>query len=431
MKRKLSFISIAILLCMVFALISCDASMTGPGFSGGGYSEDSTGEGTSDVEGGKDQAQVTLPAGMMTAGAVNDNDYYAAWLKLFMQEEKDEQGNVITPAGKFYAASIPERSMGFNSLNRVLVSVTSAGLPVAGAKVVAFDASGMPIFSAVSDAQGKAYLFVNDESGTVQVTSGEGSASCEFTAQERELSVELDTCGEKLNVIEIMFVVDVTGSMGDELSFLKAELADVIRKIAQTDSQTSIKLAFLFYRDVGDVVPFYYCDFTEVTNELGMTKMQAALSLQNASGGGDYPEAVDQALEKAVSKQWSTGNTTKLIFHVLDAPIHSGSTYEKRFSDAVISAAAQGIRICPIICSGAAGETEYISRQAAIYTGGTFIFVTDDSGIGNAHHDPNIPNIVVELLNSMLVRIIKGYHTGVFEEPVYWKDDPGLATWNK
>ena len=431
MKRKLGLISIVILLSMVFGLISCSSAMGGGGFYGSPDYGESSPDGSEPTDKDDDSQQVTLPAGLLTAGACNDNDYYTAWLSLFAQEEADEQGNVITPAGKFYAASIPERSMGFNSLNRVLVSVTSAGLPVAGAKVVAFDASGMPIFSAVSDAKGKAYLFVNDESGTIQVNSGEGSASCEFNAQERELSVELDSCGEKLNVIEIMFVVDVTGSMGDELRFLKAELADVIRKIAQTASQTSIKLAFLFYRDDGDAVPFYYCDFTEVTNELGMAKMQAALSLQNASGGGDYPEAVDQALEKAVSKQWSTGNTTKLIFHVLDAPIHSGSTYEKRFSDAVISAAAQGIRICPIISSGAAGETEYISRQAAIYTGGTFIFLTDDSGIGNAHHDPNIPNIVVELLNSMLVRIIKGYHTGVFEEPVYWKDDPGLATWNK
>ena len=65
--------------------------------------------------------------------------------------------------------------------------------------------------------------------------------------------------------------------------------------------------------------------------------------------------------------------------------------------------------------------------QAAIYTGGTFIFVTDDSGIGNSHYDPNIPNVTVELFNSMLVRLVKGYHTGVFEDPIYWKEDENLA----
>ena len=128
----------------------------------------------------------------------------------------------------------------------------------------------------------------------------------------------------------------------------------------------------------------------------------------------------------AIGKQWSTGATTKLIFHVLDAPAHSGTSHEMKFNSAILSAAEKGIRISPIICSGAAELTEYTMRQAAIYTGGTFIFVTDDSGIGNEHHDPGLPNATVELLNSMLVRLVKGYHTGQFDAPVYWKDDPAL-----
>jgi hypothetical protein len=67
-------------------------------------------------------------------------------------------------------------------------------------------------------------------------------------------------------------------------------------------------------------------------------------------------------------------------------------------------------------------------RQAAIYTGGTFIFITDDSGIGNPHYDPNLPNVTIELLNSLIVRLVKGYHTGEFDDPIFWKDDPALAT---
>ena len=66
-------------------------------------------------------------------------------------------------------------------------------------------------------------------------------------------------------------------------------------------------------------------------------------------------------------------------------------------------------------------------REAAIYTGGTFIYVTDDSGIGGEHHDPDIPNVTVELLGSLMVRVVKGYHTGSFDDPVYWLDDPCLT----
>lgn len=323
---------------------------------------------------------------------------------------------------------MPMYSWGFNSLDRVKVYVSNGDKAVAGATVVATDEQGNTLYSAVTDAEGNAYLFPNAESGIIIITNGTDSITATFSAEERSVSVELNTEDKKLNVIEIMLVVDVTGSMGDEINFLKAELADVIDRIAFNDSNTIIKLAMLFYRDTEDKVPFEYYDFTDVTTAEGLAKQQSALNGQKASGGGDYPEAVDQALDMAVSKQWSTGATTKIIFHVLDAPAHSGDKYAEKLVNATKSAAEQGIRICPIICSGAAEVAEYTMREVAIYTGGTFIYVTDDSGIGGSHYDPNLPNATIELLNSLMVRLVKGYHTGVFEEPIYWKQDPNLGT---
>ena len=435
MKKILGFLLVLAFALTTFACAEADGGFGG-GYKNGFYGDvgasDTLIDSETDSEGSEmgegesnDQEVVWLPAGMITAGAWNDNDNYQMWISLFNQGNEEEE----IENGKFYDYTVKNKLWGFNSLNRVKVTVTSGGTPVSGATVVAYSADGNALlFSAVSDAQGNAYLFVNEDEGTVWVTSGEGSATADFTPQNRELSIELDSHGEKLNVIEIMLVVDVTGSMGDEMSFLKAELADVIRKIAANDSKTVIKLAFIFYRDLDDKVPFDEYGFMDVTDSIGMEHRQADLEKQNASGGGDYEEAVDEALERAVNAQWSTGATTKLIFHVLDAPAHSGSKYESKFNAAVVEAAKKGIRICPILCSGAAEITEYTMRQAAIYTGGTFIFVTDDSGIGGSHHDPNLPNVTVELLNSMLVRLVKGYHTGEFENPIYWKDDPALAT---
>lgn len=361
---------------------------------------------------------VRLPAGMITAGAHNDNQYYSDWQRLFEQGENEN--------GKFFIYTNPSYSWGFNSLNRVKVSVTNGENAVSGASVVATDSQGNTLFSAVSDANGNAYLFTAMESGNITVTSGDGSAAASFDADNRDISVNLDSCGEKRNIIEIMLVVDVTGSMGDEIDFLKAELADVINRIAENNSGAAIKLAMLFYRDTDDRVPFDYYDFTDVTTSAGMLAQQTALNLQYATGGGDYPEAVDEALDLAVNKQWSSGATTKIIFHVLDAPAHEGSKYATKLVNATKTAAEKGIRICPIICSGAAESTEYTMREAAIYTGGTFIFVTDDSGIGGSHHDPSLPNTTIELLNSLMVRLVNGYHTGDFEDPIYWKQDPNL-----
>ena len=388
----------------------------------GGVSDDAEAEEPSDKTEDKPVDNIRLPSGMITAGAWNDNTYYQSWIDLFNQGENSN--------GKFYHYTTPMYSWGFNSLNRVKVFVSGGEKPVAGATVVATDEQGNTLYSAVTDAEGNAYLFPSAESGIITITNGTDSTTTTFSAEERSISVELNTEDKKLNVIEIMLVVDVTGSMGDEINFLKAELADVINRIASNDSNTVIKLAMLFYRDTEDKVPFDYYDFTDVTTAEGLANQQAALNKQSASGGGDYPEAVDQALEMAVNKQWSTGATTKIIFHVLDAPAHSGTKYAEKLVKATKTAAEQGIRICPIICSGAAEATEYTMREAAIYTGGTFIFVTDDSGIGGSHHDPNLPNATIELLNSLMVRLVKGYHTGVFEEAIYWKQDPNLGITN-
>ena len=447
MKKIKKILALLMAMAFVLSTVACAAAdgYMGAGPGGGYYGESFVGgleddavEPSDPSEGGEadggetegeedkkeEEVIVRLPSGMITAGAWNDNDNYSMWLSLFSQGNEEEE----IADGKFYSYVLSNKLWDFNSLKRVKVSVTNEGTPVSGATVVAFDNQDNALFTAVSDAQGNAYLFVTEDEGKVTIASGEGTASAEFTAESRELSVELSARDEKLNVVEIMFVVDVTGSMGDEINFLKAELADVINKIAAADSETVIKLALLFYRDLNDKVPFYYCDFIDVTDPVGLELRISELEKQFASGGGDYEEAVDEALEMAVEKQWSTGNTTKLIFHVLDAPAHSGKKYETRFNAAVLAAAQKGIRICPILCSGAAELTEYTMRQAAIYTGGTFIFVTDDSGIGGSHHDPNLPNVTVELLNSMLVRLVKGYHTGEFEEPIYWRDDPALAT---
>ena len=402
-------------------------SMESPEYGGDDVFDEAPGGDDAGAEGGESDSgeevkpdEIYLPSGMITAGAWVDNDNYQMWLDLFAQGEQEN--------GKFYEYTSSSNSLGFNSQNRVKVTVKNGENAVAGATVIASDSQGNSLFSAVSDAQGNAYLFVDELEGTVTVTSGEGSASAVFSKDERELSVELSQSAGKINVIEIMLVVDVTGSMGDEINFLKAEISDVISKIAENNSNAAIKLAMLFYRDKNDAVPFRYFDFTNVNEKSGMDQQQASLNTQIAEGGGDYPEAVDEALEMAVNQKWSTGATTKIIFHVLDAPLHSGSKYESNFVNAVKNAAEKGIRICPILCSGADGLTEYSMREAAIYTGGTFVFVTDDSGIGGSHHDPNLPNVTVELLNSLMVRLVNGYHTGNFEPPVYWKDDPNLAT---
>lgn len=350
-------------------------------------------------------------AGLITASAWDDNTYYSMWKKLFEKGQTEEENGRLL--------GYTEQGWNISSTSRVAVSVTSGEAAVAGAKVVARDADGNTLFKAVTDAKGKAYLFPSAEAGSIVVTKGDATATANFSEEERELSLTLESDSGKKNLIELMFVVDVTGSMGDEINYLKAELGDVIRRIAQNDSETRISLSFLFYRDEDDEEKFCYVDFRDVTDPEDYEVQQAELKKQFATGGGDYPEAMDEALALAVGKQWSA-SATKMIFLVLDAPCHSTKQNKTTFSSAVRSAAEQGIRICPVLASGADGLTEYLTRSAAVLTGGTFVFITDDSGIGGSHYDPDLPNAVVERLNMLMVRLILGYHTGAFSAPIPW-----------
>ena len=353
----------------------------------------------------------SVGAGKITASARNDNDYYEDWQKLFVKGQTEEEN------GKFYDV-VNKIDWGFDSACRISVSATCFGDPVAGAKVVYNDGNGNE-YSCVTGADGKAYILTRNKKGKINVKSGDYSASQNVDGND-DYNFELNGKEEKANTIRLMFVVDVTGSMGDELQYLNQELKDVIKRVSEI-GEIKIDLALLFYRDHEDSEVFAYSDFLDVTDAQNLNLQQSVLAKQRASGGGDLPEAVDEALEMAVNKNWGDDTSTKLIFHVLDAPPHEGQEYSTRYYKAIKTATEKGIRISPVLCSGGDILCEYLVRQAAVYTSGTFIYVTDHSGIGNAHYDPDIPDVTVEKLNDMLVRLIKGYYTGTFEEPVPWK----------
>jgi hypothetical protein len=58
------------------------------------------------------------------------------------------------------------------------------------------------------------------------------------------------------------------------------------------------------------------------------------------------------------------------------------------------------------VCSGTDKSTEYVMRSIALATNGSYVFLTDDSGVGDKHIKPTTDNYRVELLNDLLQRVI-------------------------
>lgn len=427
---KLTLTVICLTLATLF-LFGCAASPSGggagggyyPGGAGGAFTDGETSDATpsaptggeegyddTDESGEASDKGQNAYAGLMTAGAHDDNLYYQLYTSLFLK------GQTAAEDGKFLIYKEKD-DWGVNTLDRIKVTVENDGAKVSNANVIFTDNEEKVVYSAQTNSAGVAYLFGNDRGGKITVISGEGENTVAVSQDDTEVTVTLDKSAQKGKNIEIMLVVDVTGSMGDEITYLKNELSDVVNRVVKSFGDAKVKLALLFYRDEDDAEEFAYSDFLDVTDSKNLTVQQSFINKQKASGGGDYPEAVDEALEIAVSKQWSD-NATKIIFHVLDAPPHAKAADKARYKKALLSASEKGIRICPILASGADVTTEYLTRQAAVMTGGTFVFITDHSGIGNSHLDPEIPNVVIEKLNDLMVRLIKGYYVGEFEDPV-------------
>ncbi|MEO8771556.1 MAG: carboxypeptidase-like regulatory domain-containing protein [Ferruginibacter sp.] len=203
------------------------------------------------------------------------------------------------------------------------------------------------------------------------------------------------------NKVEIAFLVDATGSMQDEINYLKEELEDVLTKITVKDTSLDLHTGAVFYRDNGDAYLTKVQAFTS-----GISNTSNFIKQQNADGGGDYPEAVNEGLDAAINKlQWSNDARTRIIFLLMDAPPHDEA--REQMTTLIIRAANKGIRIVPVACSGTDKATEFIMRSIALATNGSYLFLTDDSGIGDAHIKPTTDEVKVELLNDLLQRTIE------------------------
>lgn len=349
-------------------------------------------------------------AGQLTVSELSDYDDFDYFKSLFTYDQ-DQGDGIFT---HFYDPTY------FDPLNLITVTVENGTVPLQGV-LVEYEFQDEVVYRAVTNAKGIAYLLPDSDEvglGKIRYSFGEdyySEDSFDYDNDSHEVSKTINEKSTKSNLIELMFVIDTTGSMRDELEFLQSEIDDVIDKLYEEIPTADIQLALLFYKDDTDDYVTRYFDFSS-----DIEGQMLRLNAQSASGGGDFPEAVDVALSEAVSKQWSSQNSTKLIFHVLDAPPHTTVEADMyRYSDAVKSAAEQGIRIIPIASSGIDKETEYLLRTSAIYTGGTYLYLTDDSGIGGEHIEATSKEpAVVEYLNLCLIRIIKEYYTGEDIDPV-------------
>lgn len=338
--------------------------------------------------------------GLLTASEWNDLDNWNAWGEILTDEFSTK-----TSYWKFYP----------HTLAAVKV-VDENGTGLANVSVELLNGDDVE-FATKTDNSGLAYCWVKLFEDATQETVKAEDFSLKVNGKVSEASVEFSLLdGEfKINTItsdakqadakaDVAFIVDATGSMGDEIRFLQSDVSYIIDH-ASSETNVALRTAVVFYRDEGDQYLTRGKDFsTDVANT------QAFIGEQSANGGGDYPEAVHSALEATLQNfSWNESARARIAFLILDAPAHHQDDIIESLQNSIRLYAKNGIKLIPVAASGVDKDTESMLRFFDIVTGGTYVFLTDDSGIGYSHIEASVGDSDVEKLADLMLRLIKKY----------------------
>lgn len=180
--------------------------------------------------------------------------------------------------------------------------------------------------------------------------------------------------------IELMFVLDTTGSMGGMLEGAKAKIWGIVNDLLQQRSLggATIRVGLVAYRDRGDN---YVTRVTPLSANLDAVYSQL-MSFQ-AQGGGDTPEDVRSAMAEAVRLGgWSApgSNTSQIIFLVGDAPPHDDYRNMPATDTSARNAARRGIVVNTIQC-GDNPSTRNAWLNVAQNGNGEYFAIAQDGGV--------------------------------------------------
>lgn len=347
----------------------------------------------------------SIQSGTLTAGSFDDHEHLDDFRSFLSEAMQGDAAEVL-----------PRLAIG----QRVMIHVTgSGGRPVGDARIVVRpvdrqrQGEGPAVLDTRTGSDGRALFLTGMDGGraeeyrvSVYAPDAAQPVTHVMRADGRPWQIALPGTSPRLpRRLDLTLVVDATGSMSDELEYLKAEIDGIAEAVHRMFPGVDQRYALIVYRDEGDQYVTRAFDFTGSLEDFRRT-----LSEQHASGGGDYPEAVHLALEQAGKLSWRDGGTARVMFLVGDAPPHDRFAGEAL--EAVGGLRSRGVRVFPVAASGARLKAELVMRTTAFLTLGQYLFLTDHSGVGNPHARPRVPSYAVERLDRLMIRMIASELSG-------------------
>ena len=194
--------------------------------------------------------------------------------------------------------------------------------------------------------------------------------------------------------IDVVFVLDTTGSMADLIQTAKEKIWSIATTMASAQQTPDIRIGLVAYRDRSDA---YVTKVVDLSNDLD--SVYATLMDFAADGGGDTPESVNKALYDAVHQMsWSQQDQAyKVIFLVGDAPPHMDYN-EVQYPEIVASALEKGIVLNTIQCGNIVTAIEPWTQIASLGHGNFFQVEQAGGAVAfSSPYDEEIANLSAKL----------------------------------
>ncbi len=149
--------------------------------------------------------------------------------------------------------------------------------------------------------------------------------------------------------VDVVFVLDTTGSMTGMIEGAKQRIWGIANEIAKGRPAPRVRMGLVAYRDKGDEYVTKVVDLSE-----NLDKVYAQLMSFRADGGGDTPEHVIAGLDDAVEKiSWSADpKTFKVVYLVGDAPPHEDYPDAPTLASVMQKAVRKGLVVNTVPCGG-------------------------------------------------------------------------------
>jgi len=120
--------------------------------------------------------------------------------------------------------------------------------------------------------------------------------------------------------LDLVIVLDSTGSMGEEIASLRADAKGLVRILSELSK--TLRVGVVAYRDRGSDEAYLtqVAPLSPMTGG-GLVELERFLDALGADGGGDAPEAVDAGLAQAMAQPWNLA-ADGIIVVIGDAPAH-------------------------------------------------------------------------------------------------------------